>query len=133
MNARSFHLIFKKLRSEKNMTQREIAAALGVSVSLIAMWETGQRLPSPDLYEQIADYFNVDIDYLYGRSGVRRMISFDADGHELRSLTPDQEDLLRSYEQLNASGKEKVREYAADLSEQKKYTKDTALPGEKMA
>lgn len=27
------------------------------------MWEMGERFPSKELYEQIADFFNVDIDY----------------------------------------------------------------------
>lgn len=27
------------------------------------MWEMGERFTSKELYEQIADFFNVDIDY----------------------------------------------------------------------
>lgn len=133
MNARSFHLIFKQLRGETGLTQKELAPVLGVSVSLIAMWETGQRLPSPELYEQIADYFNVDIDYLYGRTNIRRKIGFDADGNEHRSLSADQAALLADYDKLNSAGKAKVREYASDLTEQKKYTEDAPSSGEKLA
>lgn len=36
-------------------------------------------------------------------------------------LSPDQEELLAYYDKLNASGKQKVRDYASDLTEQKKY------------
>lgn len=32
------------------------------------MWETGNRTPDSETLEMIADYFNVDIDYLLGRT-----------------------------------------------------------------
>lgn len=59
-----------------------MAKELSVSKSTIAMWETGKRLPSPELYEQIADYFNVDIDYLYGRTNIRKKFHYDNQGNE---------------------------------------------------
>lgn len=121
MNVKDFKNIFKMLRKEHGYTQKDTAAKLGVSISTIGMWETGQRLPSPELYEQIADFFNVDIDYLYARTDIRQKIHFDADGNAQRTLSPDQEELLTYYDKLNSSGKQKVREYASDLSEQKKY------------
>ena len=36
----------KKLRKENNMTQTELAKALGVSGGTVAMWETDKRKPS---------------------------------------------------------------------------------------
>lgn len=77
-----FKNIFYKLRSEKNYNQEIMAKELGVSKSTIAMWETGKRLPSPELYEQIADYFNVDIDFLYGRTTIRKKYHYDNQGNE---------------------------------------------------
>ena len=56
MNAKEFKNIFKMLREELNYTQKDIAGKLGVSISTVGMWETGRRLPSPELYEQIADF-----------------------------------------------------------------------------
>ncbi len=75
-----FKDIFVKLRKEKGLNQEEIAKALGLSKSSIAMWETGSRRPSPDVYEQIADFFNVDMDFLYGRTKIRRKVWFDESG-----------------------------------------------------
>ena len=46
------------------------------------MWETGQRLPSVEKYEEIADYFNVDMDFLYGRTSIKRKTLFDESGSE---------------------------------------------------
>lgn len=75
-----FKDIFVRLRKEKGLNQEEIAKALGLSKSSIAMWETGSRRPSPDVYEQIADFFNVDMDFLYGRTDIRRKVWFDEGG-----------------------------------------------------
>lgn len=77
-----FKNIFLQLRLSKGFNQEEMSNALGISKSTIAMWETGKRLPSPDMFELIADYFNVDIDYLYGRTDIKRRSLFDEFGDE---------------------------------------------------
>lgn len=63
-----FDKILKMLRNEKNMSQQELADALGISKSSINMYERGERQPNFETLEAIADYFNVDIDYLLGRT-----------------------------------------------------------------
>ena len=78
-----FKDIIKKLRTEKNMSQAELASELNISNSSVAMWEIGKRYPSKELYEQLADLFNVDIDYLYGRVSLRQKIHFDGDGNAM--------------------------------------------------
>lgn len=80
MNVKKFDIIFSRLREESGLTQDEIAKKLGVSKSTVGMWEIGKRLPSPELYEQIADFFNVDMDYLYGRTDIRQKLHYDNDG-----------------------------------------------------
>ena len=60
--------ILKMLRNEMNMSQQELADALGISKSSINMYERGERQPNFETLETIADYFNVDIDYLLGRT-----------------------------------------------------------------
>lgn len=49
---------------------------MGVSESTIGMYERNQREPAFEVLEAIADYFNVDMDYLTGRSSVRRSVSY---------------------------------------------------------
>lgn len=71
-----------ELRLERNFNQEELAKALDVSKSTVGMWEIGKRLPGPDKYEEIADYFNVDMDYLYGRTDIRKKIHYDNSGNE---------------------------------------------------
>lgn len=63
-----FKKVFKHLRQARGLTQEELAKQLRVSRSRIGMYETGERQPDFDTLEMIADYFNVDIDYLLGRT-----------------------------------------------------------------
>lgn len=82
-----FKTVFHHLRTEYGFNQEQIAQKLNVSKSSIAMWETGNRKPTPEKYEEIADFFNVDMDYLFGRSTIKRKISYDEYGNEHKALT----------------------------------------------
>lgn len=57
----------KELRTMRGLSQVELADKLEVSKSTIGAYETGDRSPSREGLEQIADFFNVDMDYLLGR------------------------------------------------------------------
>lgn len=59
--------IIVKLREGKNISQAQLAKKLGVQRSTICLYESGKRLPSYDILINLADYFNVSIDYLLGR------------------------------------------------------------------
>lgn len=58
------------LRTNKDLSQADFAKQIKVSKSSINMYERGEREPSFMLLEKIADYFNVDMDYLLGKSDV---------------------------------------------------------------
>lgn len=68
----NFGSILRNLRISRDITQSELAAKLGVSRSTVGMYETGAREPDFEAMEAIADTFNVDMDYLMGRSQVER-------------------------------------------------------------
>ena len=57
-----FKNIILALRNERGFSQEQLAKVLHVSKSTVAMWETGQRLPSVEKYEEIANRINQDID-----------------------------------------------------------------------
>lgn len=63
-----FQNIFRRLRTSAGLTQVEIAEKLEISRSTIGMYETGAREPDFETLEKIADFFNVDTDYLLGRT-----------------------------------------------------------------
>lgn len=66
--ANKFQDILKDLRLEKNIGQVELAKALNVSKGIISLWENGLREPSMNSLILLADFFDVSIDYLVGRS-----------------------------------------------------------------
>lgn len=61
---------FKQLRTERRLSQQNLADQLGFSKSSVNMYERGEREPGLESMETIADYFNVDLDYLMGRSDI---------------------------------------------------------------
>lgn len=69
-----FGNVFKQLRQAFHLTQEELAKKLGISRSRIGMYETGAREPDFETLETIADFFNVDIDYLLGRTNKTTML-----------------------------------------------------------
>lgn len=58
----------KTLREKRGLSREQLAERLGLSYHAIAKYETGKRSPDQDTILKIADYFNVSVDYLLGRS-----------------------------------------------------------------
>lgn len=54
-----------KLRKQANLTQCELAEQLGVRQSTIAMWESGDSMPTADKLPRIAKILNCKIDDLF--------------------------------------------------------------------
>jgi transcriptional regulator with XRE-family HTH domain len=61
---------FKTVRLEKKLTMVDIANSLGISKQSVHEWQTKRSAPSADKLVELADYFDVSIDYLVGRSDV---------------------------------------------------------------
>jgi transcriptional regulator with XRE-family HTH domain len=61
----------KELRKEKDLTQYKLAEELGFSRGLIGNYELGTREPDHTTTKILADFFDVSIDYLLGRTNVR--------------------------------------------------------------
>ena len=59
---------FKTLRKSRKLSQQELAERLNTSKSSVHMYERGEREPGLEMLENIADFFNVDMDYLLGKS-----------------------------------------------------------------
>lgn len=56
------------LRKERNLTQRQLAAEIKLSELAIQHYESQRRKPAFDALVTLADYFDVSLDYLVGRS-----------------------------------------------------------------
>ena len=63
----------KELRKEKGISQLKLAMELNTNQNTISRYETGEREPGINELIGIADYFNVSVDYLLGRTDVRNI------------------------------------------------------------
>ena len=96
----------KLLREELGLKQEELAKKLSVSPSAIGMYERDLREPNNELTLRIANFFNVSIDYLLGKTDIR---NYDKDEQEfsfayhkeMEGLTDEEiADALRFYKEM---------------------------------
>ena len=71
----------KDLRESRGIAQQQLADALNVSRSTIGNYELGNREPNFEVLEEFADYFNVDMDYLIGKSDIERKVPISSADH----------------------------------------------------
>ncbi len=60
----------RELMKEENLTQVEFANKIGLKQNTISAWLLNKKEPSIRSLWLVADYFNVDIDYLVGRKDI---------------------------------------------------------------
>ena len=58
----------KRSRKLKKTTQKQAAAAAGVTEAMYQFYEYGKNEPTARVLIALADYFDVSLDYLVGRS-----------------------------------------------------------------
>ena len=71
MDLNIFSIRLKALRNESKVSSASLASSVGVSRPAISQFENAANAPSIDTLIALADYFNVSLDYLVGRSDVR--------------------------------------------------------------
>ena len=59
---------FKKVRIEKGFTQKQVADGIGIAEQAYQRYEYGRTVPSALVLIALADFFDVSLDYLVGRS-----------------------------------------------------------------
>lgn len=60
------------LRKERKLTQGEAAKNLGISLNSYQRYETNEREPTAPVLVQMAQFYNVSLDYLVGLKDERR-------------------------------------------------------------
>ena len=58
----------KRCRKLRKVTQKQAATAANVSESMYQFYEYGRNEPTASVLVALADYFDVSLDYLVGRS-----------------------------------------------------------------
>lgn len=85
----------KDLRKEKGINQTALAKEIGVSLRTVISYETGKSYPKKrEIYAKIAEYFNIDINYL---------------------LTEDEEFITNAEEKYGSRGARQAAELVAEI------------------
>ena len=64
----NFATRLKELRTERGLSQIQLAFETKLSKSAISFWELGERIPNAQAIVTLAKYFDVSCDYLLGVS-----------------------------------------------------------------
>lgn len=102
----------KRYLERSEYTQAEIARALGISKTSVTNWMKGVNSPNIELLEPLCELLNINIADM-----------FEEQPEVSETITPDEQQLVADYREFNAEGKEKVREYVADLKGNPRYKK----------
>lgn len=115
----------KELRKSKGLSQQKLADFLGTSKSSVNMYERGEREPGLEMVESIADFFNVDVDYLFGKSDIPNRVLVQA--YNLPSIpSPSEVDpdalAIKMYKQLDSDDKAEIRGEMKQMLKADKYS-----------
>lgn len=107
-----FGKILKSLRNDAEINQLDFARMFNVTQATISSWESERTSPSFDTLIAIADYFEVSIDYLIGRT--------DTDYTYI--YTPDKslQDLMLLIKDLNGNDRDMLKHLLAEYVRLKK-------------
>ena len=122
VSMKDFKNIVLELRKEKNWSQETMAKKLNVSKSTVAMWEAGERNPLRNKMEEIADLFNVDMDYIFGKTDIKRKVSFDNTGNTYASIPEysyEMIEMIDLFSKLNEEQKKNVLSLLRSFNENK--------------
>lgn len=82
---------FKELRKNKGLTQETLAKNFYLNKSSISRYEQNKQLPEMDLLKKFADFFDVSIDYLLGRTDEMKVSNSTYTTEELLQYLDDEQ------------------------------------------
>lgn len=107
----------RQLRIENKLSQQELADRLRISRSSVGMYEQGRRGPDFELLDNVADLFDVDFNYMLGKtderghypkSGKKVTLNFTTD--EITLISPQEiKEVVAAYIDATAEIREAVR------------------------
>jgi transcriptional regulator, XRE family len=117
--------ILKELRKSRKLLQKDLARYLQVAESTYSYWEQGKFEPDTETLKKLADYFNVSVDYLLGRTENNETTTTEnlfKTKKVPESLSDDEQELLKQYNLLDSHSKIALLELAKNLNINKSKT-----------
>lgn len=104
-----FSIRFKEERKNKGLTQEQLAKEFFLNKSSISRYEKGTQMPEMVMLQKFAEYFDVSVDYLLGRTDERNL------NKETPKLDPGIKTIaahrINPYEDISEEGINKINEY----------------------
>lgn len=85
MNKKVMAEKLRKLRG--NRSRQEVAEACGISVSALAMYEAGERVPRDEIKIKLAKFYNCSVSYIFYELSARIMLDLKEDTHGKKEQT----------------------------------------------
>lgn len=82
----------RALREEHGYLQKFVADKLGIKSNTLSGYENGTRSPDPSMLSDLADLYNVSIDYLLGRTDNKEAL------HKQAGISDDDYNNLSAYQ-----------------------------------
>lgn len=92
----------RNLRKQHKLSQGELGKIFHAAQNTVSQWENGTKMPSCEIIEEIADYFDVTVDYLLGRE--EKKSPENTDDHY--------SEFLKTFNLLDDELKQKIIDYA---------------------
>lgn len=90
----------KELRTLKKLTQTDVANVLGVERSTYGKYETGDSSPDYEKLIQLAEFFDVSVDYLLGKTDIPTPIETIAAHHDGEEWTEEELEEIERFKEF---------------------------------
>ena len=93
----------KQLRKNKHLTGEQLGNILGITKTGISYWENGRSVPDNEMLLKLADFFDVSIDYLLGKTDIETKIdksNYYGDYEEVVEYLKDNTEHLDVYKRI---------------------------------
>lgn len=109
--AMAIYTRLKDLREDADKTQSDVARYLGTTAQYYGKYEKGERELPFDRAIRLAEYYNVTLDYLAGRSNNKLG----------QPLTDDEASLLKKWHSLSERNKGKIEYHIEELNDKNRH------------
>lgn len=97
----------KILREESGLSREELSNKINITYAALSKYETNKRFPDQEILNKLANIFDVSIDYLLGRTNVRRFEDFP----------PEVKSIVELFASIGPSKAKKIEELLREVLE----------------
>jgi len=97
----------KNIRKKQGLRQIDVAEGIGITFQTYSSYETGKSNPTPEMLWRLADYFDVSVDELLGRTSAPQLFE---------NSRIERPEILELYDELTPQQQENLLNYARGMA-----------------